>query len=264
MLIKITNYCSLGCNHCLENSTVTGQHMDPETFAKALAFTARAEQEAWARGCFTYVLLSGGECTEHPDILKFIERVDEMGFIPMLLTNGMWLDQPELRDAILTPKRKIYIQLTNDRRFYPRKPPKYEDKRITTIPELSLLMALGRAKDKKSIFQLGVPPRTSPSSFNLRSLTRAYNSFTAAVAALRMRATAGQSGQCTPSISDDGTITAGESRFCYPIGTVDSTMEEVTNNILNMGSCNRCGLEDNLSQAHKRAIGTSILYAANE
>lgn len=31
MLIKVTNFCSMGCTHCMEDSTVRGGHMTTET-----------------------------------------------------------------------------------------------------------------------------------------------------------------------------------------------------------------------------------------
>jgi MoaA/NifB/PqqE/SkfB family radical SAM enzyme len=103
MLIKVTNKCSMGCSHCMEDSTVKGEHMTYETFLKALDFTARAEKLAWAAGCLPLVLLSGGECTEHPDIVKLIETVFARGMLPFLISNGAWLADDALRAAILRP-----------------------------------------------------------------------------------------------------------------------------------------------------------------
>lgn len=260
MLIKITNKCSLGCTHCMEDSTVQGGHMTEDTFRKALDFTARAERLARNHGCPTMVLLTGGECTEHPDILRFLELVEETGLCLTLLTNGHWLKDPALREAILRPGRHLFIQLTYDPRFYPTPPPEWDDPRIHRVPTLTQLLPLGRAGRKKNLTKLGVPAQKVPGSFNFRSAVRGTRSFEEAVAILRVRAMAGKSGHCTPSITHEGDVLAGESRQCWKVGTVDSTFEELTKNTLAMGSCNRCGLEDNLGADHKRAIGLTTLY----
>ena len=71
---------------------------------------------------------------------------------------------------------------------------------------------------------------------------------------LRARAAMGMSGHCSPSISSDGTIVAGETSNCFPIGDVSSTPEDVTRAIVAM-QCNKCGLVDGLTQEQKLAIG---------
>ena len=131
-----------------------------------------------------------------------------------------------------------------------------------TADYVPLLIKLGRASRRRPK-EDDPRPRSSPASFNLRSLTRSFGSFSKAVAVLRARAATGSSGNCTPSICDNGDVMAGETRNCWKIGTVHSTNEEVTKNILAMGECNRCGLETGLSQEHKRAIGLSTLFLPN-
>lgn len=253
MLIKITNRCGMGCSHCLEDSTPAGAHMTEDVFQRALQFTQRIEATAWRQGAPPLVLLSGGECTEHPDIVKFIELVERAHMVPLLITNGMWLADDTLRKAILTPTRKMMVQVTNDARYYPSKPPRVQDPRITYVDSLTLLLPLGRLARKKG--ERALPTRKSPSSFNLRSVTRALGSFAAAVSMLRLRAAVGHAGHCIPSIADDGSVMAGESRNCWKLGTVDNTDAEITQAVLNMGACNRCGLEDNLTHEQKAAIG---------
>lgn len=249
----------------MEDSTVKGQHMTTDTFIKALAFTARVEGKAWKQGIPPMILLSGGECTEHPDIVKYVESVIRLGAIPLLITNGMWLADDDLREALLRPEwPQLFVQVTNDPRFYPSAPPRIEDPRITYIDSLTLLLPLGRAKRKPGLSdETGLPPRKAPSSFNLRSLTRSLRSIEEAVLMLRARATSGLAGHCIPTVSDNGDVMAGETRNCFKIGTVDSTNEELTQALIDM-RCNECGLVDNLSPAQKRAIGESMLFGANE
>ena len=48
---------------------------------------------------------------------------------------------------------------------------------------------------------------------------------------------------------------AGETRNCFVIGTVTSSTAELTAVLCNMGACNRCGLETNLTEMQRAAIG---------
>jgi len=240
----------------MEDSTVRGNHMTEEVLRKALAFTRRVESIAYGAGCPPIVLVSGGECTEHPDIVRFVEIVVAEGFWPLLITNGMWLDNDELRAALLRPEwPNLIVQVTNDDRYYPRRlPAKVDDKRLLYTERIpSDLLPLGRAARK-----LGLSKKKGPSSFNIRSLTRSMGSVASAIAVLRLRSMGGLSGQCTPSICDNGDVMAGESRNCFRIGTVDSSEEQLTRALIEM-NCNLCGLVDNLTPEQKRAIGESAL-----
>jgi hypothetical protein len=228
------------------------------TFERALKFTERAECQVIQAKMPVMVMLSGGECTDHPNIVEMVEMVAKRGWVVTLLTHGLWLDNVELRNKLLRDdvwwRENIFIQVTNDDRYYPRKPPKFEHRKVLYVDRLLVLSNLGRAASTK-FDPKGLNQRAAPSSFNFRSITRSMGSFASAIMTLRVRGMLGKSGFCTPSVSHDGTVVAGESRFCYPIGTVDSTNEELTQAVLTMGSCNRCGQETNLQLEHRQAIG---------
>jgi MoaA/NifB/PqqE/SkfB family radical SAM enzyme len=267
MLIKTTNKCSMGCSHCMEDSTVAGQHMTWSTFERTLEAVARMERLVTLAGLPVFVLFSGGECTEHPDIVKMVETAIDKGFFVTLVSNGMWLNDPDLSAALLRKEwvpPMFNVQVTNDARFYPTKPPTVDDPRITYIDSIWGLTPLGRAARKKNLDTKGLHERKAPGSFNFRSLVHTLRSVEQAIFQLRMLTFQGKPGWCSPNIDEQGTVHAGESRNCYPIGTIESTDKEMVDAVLSMGSCNRCGLEDHLSLAHKRAIGLSTLFAGTE
>ncbi len=113
-------------------------------------FTRRAERLAWSLGCPPLVLLSGGECGEHPDIVRLVETVIGQGMDPVLITNGMWLGNRELREALLRPEwTRLMVQVTNDSRFYPSAPERIDDPRVAYVDSLTLLMPLGRMEETK-------------------------------------------------------------------------------------------------------------------
>lgn len=232
--------------------------MSLELFQKTLEFTKRAECEVLRMGLPLIMMLSGGECTDNPGIVDMVEMVIHRGWLAVLLTHGLWLEDPVLREHLIREKGiwrdLVFIQVTNDDRYYPRKPLQIEHNKITYTDRLQVLSTLGRAASPE-FDPKGLTLRAAPSSFNLRSLTHHHRSVATAIQVLRLRGIIGKSGFCTPSVCHDGTVVAGESRFCYPIGTVDSTNEELTQAILTMGSCNRCKQEEFLGPAHKRSIG---------
>ena len=289
MLIKVTQACSMACTHCMENSLPKDPSMDYPTFVKALKFSARVEGFSWKRNGFGTILLSGGECTEHPEFVKFLEsamrfqeHVAKQGVVVMimLITHGKWLTDPVLRKAILRPEwpfPRLGVQVTNDPRFYPELVELGEaDPRVQPVDKIGHLMRLGRGKKLKSTRDGSeLPPESrAPSSFNFRSAVRWYRELPLAIHSVRtpraLLVSQGYEGgstdgkACSPSILVDGTFVAGETRFCWPIGTIDSTNDEIVKKVLEMGSCNRCGAESNLGQAERRALGLSRLYLPTE
>ena len=258
MLLKISNTCAMACKHCMENSLPgTGEHMTEDIFRAALDCTARVESLARIRTGYNLLLFSGGECTENPNFLHFLDLAEKAGFMPFILTHGLWLDDPDLRAAILRPGRNVLVQLTNDARYYPRRVPAYEpDPRIVPTDQIGTLLPLGRASGPGRIERLGAQAKQAPSSFNFRSFVHAYKDIRIAVMELRRIALSGRGwGNCAPSISHDGSFVAGETRLCKKVGDVHSTVEALTEGVLNMGACDRCTLESKLPATHRAAIG---------
>jgi MoaA/NifB/PqqE/SkfB family radical SAM enzyme len=135
MLVKITTQCSMGCTHCMEDALPQGEHMSLEVFEKALSFIAK---------CYPgvrIVMLSGGEPTEHPDILKIIELVKEWNVV--LLSNGLFYTGP-LKDSILDSG--IAIQVYNDSRYYPKKVAPINHPNVIYADKINLMSPFGRAK----------------------------------------------------------------------------------------------------------------------
>lgn len=87
MLIQITNRCRMGCQHCLDDSRPDGGMMSRDTLDCAVRF---------ALYCRTrHVVVSGGEPTEHPDLVEFCRRISDAGLSFSLCSNGMWIGDAE-------------------------------------------------------------------------------------------------------------------------------------------------------------------------
>jgi hypothetical protein len=232
MLVKITTKCSMGCTHCMEEALPEGECMSMDIFEKTLSFI-----EKFYDG-LRIIMISGGEPTEHPEILKIIKRVKDWYVI--LLSNGLFLST-SLRDPILNSK--INVQIYNDPRYYPIRIEPIVYPQLIFSDTINMLSPLGRAKKNKMQCN-----RQAPLCFNLRSCVRHTQSIQKGVMALRYRGKF-----CSPSIDVFGNVHAGESRLCHTIGTIESSNDVLLNNLLLM-KCNKCGLEDKLGPEHLTAI----------
>ena len=235
MLVRTTNSCRMGCSHCLVEASPTGEHMPFEVFKEALKFSVAYDP---------YLLfISGGEPTDHPDFLEFLgfaKHYITQGRVGMVLvaSNGMFLEDRSYTEKIL--KIGIPFQITNDVRFYPKRIKKKSHRLLTFEDNLRLVSPMGRAVTNNLKIN-----RQSPLCFNLRSLCHNYQDFNLAVKHLR---SIGK--MCIPSVNVDGSVVAGEAPSCYKIGTIESSNEEITKNILNM-KCGKCGLQNNLQEKYQ-------------
>jgi len=216
------------------NADTDGEHMTLKTFEKIVDLIKQQR--------LMLLMVSGGEPLEHP---QFFELMDMTKNIPVktILSNGMFLEDPATKKKVLD--LGIPLQITNDPRYYPKRIPKVDHSLLGYETHIRTITALGRAKEND------IPTnRIAPMCFNLRSLTKKYG-FWDSVRYLRS-----MKKFCIPSINIDGSIVVGEASCCYRIGTIESSDQELVQNLQRM-DCNRCGMEDVLSPAHRQAIGVS-------
>lgn len=234
MLVRITHRCRMGCPHCMVEASPDGEHMTAETFRKAISFIKAHT--------LPFVLVSGGEPMEHPRALEFLSMASAEMRRVVMLSNGMFLEDASLRDEVI--RLGVLVQVTTDPRFYGTKIRKFDHPLFQYEDHIRTIMPLGRAVANKIKCD-----KQAPACFNLRSVTRSTGDIRTGMEVLRQALK-----MCTPSINIDGSIVAGESPLCHVIGSLDSTPEELADNLCGM-RCNKCGLEDNLSVVHKHAIG---------
>lgn len=238
MLIRITDRCHMNCNHCMVDARPDGAHMTEDVFRAALEFCKIDVAPV--------LMLSGGEPSEHPELIRFLDMAATAGFKCAFLTNGMYLfEKPELARAIA--ERVFAVQVTNDVRYYPKRLPGPLPDGMT-CDTLRVLSPFGRARRAIARGKLKCTQHAPP-CFNLRSATRHFGSVELALAALRTRGR-----MCIPSINVDGIVVAGEAPSCAPLGTVGTSAQGITRALLSL-RCGKCGLVEGLSAEHKRAIG---------
>ena len=230
MLVKITNMCHMVCSHCMDEAGPDGKHMSMETFGHTLNFIERFDLKI--------IFMSGGEPTDHPQFKEFVIMARKRDLPVMVSSNGMFM--PERSDLLDLEAR---WQIINDPRYYPKRIPRIEHPNVFYAEEIPApITPIGRSKNAQG-------GRMSPLCFNLRSITRSMGCFQRAILQLRLLGK-----MCIPGVNIDGSIVAGESRFCHVIGNVQDTDETLTKNIIAM-TCSRCGLVNNLDQTLKTAIG---------
>ncbi len=235
--------------------------MTLETFRAALKLSADLESDARLFG-YNYILLSGGECTDHPQFEEFVYEAAGVGYGVFALTHGGWLLDEVRRKRILALPLHT-IQVTNVKAFYPRAVPADVanlDPRIVFVDQLQALIPLGRAAKRVDALSdaSGVRKLKAPQSYNFRAMARA-SGLRDAVTLLRERARMGLNGNCTPSISVTGDFVAGETRFCFSIGTVFDSVEVLDARARSTFSCDRCGLESKLPNLFREQLGLAPL-----
>jgi len=117
MTLRITNKCTMGCLHCMENSTPKGESMSLATLHKTLDFIELSNETK-------VVNISGGEPTLHPEFTEVMsivmtrlsKRMDVF-----LLSNGSFLAKPELKKhifSLLVKYPNLRLQITSVKGLY--------------------------------------------------------------------------------------------------------------------------------------------------
>lgn len=230
MIIRTTNKCIMNCNHCMIDANENGLHMDLNTFKKALKFNIIYDR--------FILIISGGEPTLHPefiDILKLLYNYKTIGKV-LILSNGLFLYDKKYTDEILS--YEIDIQITNDKKYYPKKIPEIKHRLLTYEYNIKKVSPFGRAL-KNKLYHNNFK---GPHCFNLRSCAYNSNNFKDAILKLRSNFNF-----CTPTINIDGSISIGESTQCYTIGSIDHNEKDLFENILN-ATCDKCKMSKGLNE----------------
>ena len=238
MLLKITNFCRMECKHCCEESNRHGKHMTGKVFQDTIKFINRLEYQPKS------LLISGGEPTDHPLFFQMMMQLKEKYKGHMMITsNGMFLEDKELTKQIL--ELDIYVQITNDVRYYPKRIKRVEHKNFIYVDKLMMLAPFGRALSNNLKCD-----RISPYCFNARSVHSQVENFSSMLGIMELQLHK----FCEPMIDVSGSIALGEMGLCYKIGNIYDDEKTLSENIKNM-KCNKCKLYDNMSVIHKNVVG---------
>lgn len=245
MMIKITEYCSMGCKHCMSAATTNGKDMSMETLIDVMNFIndrQLSEKE---------LLISGGEPTEHKEfdkvmnyIIEFVGRTKCTRSV-IVATNGENIQRDPERFKGYVKKAAdigfpLMFQVSTDVRFYPRRIETHkrifrENGFILCDDCVTHLYPQGRALELEGYKYNS----NAPKCLNV-ILCAAQNKLYGRMKFSDLLDALEKSNHfCIPEIKIDGGIGLGESDLCPAIATIYDSNEEILNNILNT-HCKQC------------------------
>lgn len=234
MMIKITERCTMGCTHCLNDAKPDGKDMTVETFIETLNFCRN-------NNIGTMMTITGGEPTEHREFGKIMNALikfeDETRWFTeiTITTNG--------EDILI-------FQVSTDSRYYPRKIQTH--KRIFREPGFVLCEDCVESVYPQGRALLNCLPynRKSPNCFNVRALVkqgvRSLNELEMVMLA--------HGKFCTPHISINGEIKLGESDLCPVCASIHDDPKVIIEKIKSF-NCNGCKhIVDNLEEKYRKFL----------
>ena len=273
MLLKITEKCSLGCTHCVNNAKPNGKHMSFEVLKDTLDFIRKTNT-------YQHIIITGGEPTEHPEFVKMAKEIINFSksinslTVVTITTNGFWiLQNPEIAKEIACSGNEstmVSFQVSTDSRYYP-KPLLDKTKRIWREPGFILceecvaqIYPLGRAKENNY-----PTDRISSHCFNIRAISKqlkaidsngnnSNNGYDYYDHSLTfediVRTLVSANKFCTPTIRINGDICLGESDLCKTCSNIYKTDNEIVDDILQF-KCHTCDhINNNLPEKYKQFL----------
>lgn len=254
MLLKITEACSMGCTHCMNNAKPDGTHMTLETLDAALDFIIK-------NNAYHSIIVTGGEPTEHPAFSFFIgyiiSRLNKIQHkkILTITTNGFWiLDNIDTAKEIVAAGNEfteVTFQVSTDTRYYPKRLD--VTKRIWREKGFVLcdncvesMYPQGRAKENNFPYEV-----KASKCFNVRAVTKQLpnpsieNIVMTLARAMKF---------CTPSIRVDGGISLGESDLCPRCASIYDSEKDIVQRIKAF-KCDGCyPLNESLDMKYKQFV----------
>lgn len=126
MMLKITERCTMGCSHCMNNARPDGKDMSLSVLKDALNFL---KEHALGKN---NLVITGGEPTEHAAFGQMMEEIIAFGkqyhcfMIVTVTTNGEAIQKdPETFKGYVKRAQKagffLVFQVSADTRYYPRR-----------------------------------------------------------------------------------------------------------------------------------------------
>ena len=240
MLLRVTEKCEEMCSHCMIDANPRGTAIDLETFREVYDFLQRTKPKV--------LLISGGEPTTHPNIVgicMILKRSNPDSLVSMLSNGSFIFDDYKVASVKTIMNAGVSVCVRTHQEFYPsykkvlsKKHDFYAMGCEFFDGGIDALSRLGRAKDSHPDFKT--------------KGAQCANTVLAAKQSPNERVWLdmleyGAKNYCKPSIGVDGTIYAGETQWCAPLGHVrDATLESIYERAkkFNPKSCNKCrGLE---------------------
>lgn len=238
MLLKITERCTMGCRHCMNDAKPDGRDMSIEVLRDVLCFLREHDLGR------VNLVVSGGEPTEHKEFDMFMREIILFGWfkIVTVTTNGEEIlkDPERFKGYVRSAKEAgfhLLFQVSADTRYYPRRIPVHkrifrEEGFVLCDNCVEKIYPQGRALENN------IPWESKASKcFNVRAISHQ----------LKREATLGDIERilmermkfCTPQIGVDGSIKLGESDLCPVCASIYDDMETIMEKIRGF-KCHGC------------------------
>lgn len=256
MMIKITERCTMGCPHCMNDAKPDGKDMSLETLKDTLNFL-----KEYGLGKM-HLIITGGEPTEHRDfdsimkeIFKFNKEFNHFTVITVT-TNGEVIQQePErfkqyIREANDSGFSLIF-QVSADVRYYPRRIATHkrifrEEGFILVDDCIEQMYPQGRALDNNMHWK-----SMCSKCFNVRSISHQMPEYSLKEIEFTL---ASKAKFCTPHIKINGDIGLGESDLCPSCASIYDDMKTIMEKIRKF-KCHKCDhINNNLPEIYKRLL----------
>lgn len=242
MMLKITERCTMNCQHCMNNANKDGKDIKLEVLQDCLMFL---KDNGLAK---ENLVITGGEPTEHKDfdsilkeIFKFNEKFNHFNIISVT-TNGENIQkEPErFKDYVKQAEKNnilLYFQVSADERYYPRRIQTHkrifrEEGFILVDDCIQQIYPQGRALENN------IPWKSKCSKcFNVRALSHQLSN-NATLRDIEMQLEL-KAKFCTPHIKIDGSIGLGESDLCPVCATIYDGMKTIMDKIRKF-KCSNC------------------------
>lgn len=257
MMLKITERCTMGCRHCMNDAKPDGRDMELPVLRDALRFL---NAHGLGRG---HLIISGGEPTEHEEFDLFMKEIIGFGeehhcfTIVTVTTNGEAIpkDSERFEGYVRSAKEagfNLLFQVSADIRYYPRRIPTHkrifrENGFVLCDPCIEQIYPQGRALENE------LPWKSKCSKcFNVRAI--AHQLGREATLGDIERTLMGAMKFCTPHIGVDGSIKLGESDLCPVCASIYDDMDTIMEKI-RCFKCHACDhVNAQLSDLYKRLL----------
>lgn len=243
MLLYITEKCSLGCPHCIDDAKPDGKHMSFKTLEASMEFLIK-------NNIYHSIIVTGGEPTEHPEFPKFMGYIigtlakHNLKSMVTVTTNGFWiLENEENREVCKQIANgvndiRVQFQVSADKRYYPKRLDVtkriWREKGFTLCDDCIIsIYPQGRAKTNNLEWSA-----KGSKCFNVRALSKQLPNPTleTLVAGLYVNLKF-----CTPSIKINGDIVLGESVLCPTCASIYDNPNDIIKKIQNF-KCHGCDI----------------------
>lgn len=256
MMLKITERCTMGCKHCMNDAKSDGKDMTFQVFKDSLDFL---RDNGLGQ---IHLVISGGEPLECESFDKFMNYFldfskDNHCFMCVTITtNGELIpgDSKRYQDYVqraFSQNMCLTFQVSADVRYYPRRIPThkriYREKGFVLCDDcVQQMYPMGRAKDNNLPWQ-----SKASKCFNVRAITKQIPNCTLADID---RTLSSRAKFCTPHIAVDGSIKLGESDLCPVCASIYDSPDKIIEKIKAF-KCHGCDIiNDKLPELYRQFL----------